>query len=90
MILTHTLFYPVIRPPYGNANTDTVEKLESRGYSVIEWSTDSKDYETHDLESEMENIRESITSNDEGYIILTHDVSLPHLILSIVRLVIVV
>lgn len=63
-----------IRPPYGNANEDTVEKLENRGYSVIEWSTDSKDYETHDLGSEMENIRESITGDDEGYIILTHDV----------------
>ncbi|GAN07630.1 chitin deacetylase [Mucor ambiguus] len=65
-----------IRPPYGNANEDTVSKLESRGYSVIKWSTDTKDYDTHDLQQEMANVKNSFnsSSSDEGYITLSHDV----------------
>ncbi|KAL7313642.1 hypothetical protein PS15m_007364 [Mucor circinelloides] len=65
-----------IRPPYGNANEDTVAKLESRGYSVIRWSTDTKDYDTHDLQQEMANVKNSFnaSTSDEGYITLSHDV----------------
>ncbi|CAO0798184.1 unnamed protein product [Mucor circinelloides] len=65
-----------IRPPYGNANENTVAKLESRGYSVIRWSTDTKDYDTHDLQQEMANVKNSFnaSTSDEGYITLSHDV----------------
>ncbi|KAI8970221.1 hypothetical protein BDF20DRAFT_916063 [Mycotypha africana] len=63
-----------LRPPYGSIDYDTVEKLESENYSVVLWSTDTKDYDTHDIESEMANIEESVSSLDEGYIVLAHDV----------------
>ncbi|KAI7905128.1 uncharacterized protein BX663DRAFT_559348 [Cokeromyces recurvatus] len=65
-----------VKPPYGSANETTLEILESKGYSVIEWSTDTKDYETHNLKSEMENVRNSYSRKnlDEGFIVLSHDV----------------
>ncbi|KAG2210780.1 hypothetical protein INT46_006850 [Mucor plumbeus] len=65
-----------IRPPYGNANDETVSKLEERGYSVIRWSTDTKDYDTHDIQQEMANVKNSFNSStiDEGFITLSHDV----------------
>ncbi|CEP18204.1 hypothetical protein [Parasitella parasitica] len=65
-----------LRPPYGNANDDTVAKLEGRGYNVVKWSTDTKDFETHSLQPEMANVKNSFNSSniDEGFITLSHDV----------------
>ncbi|KAI9485876.1 MAG: hypothetical protein EXX96DRAFT_613726 [Benjaminiella poitrasii] len=65
-----------LRPPYGSANKTTLQILESKGYSVIEWSTDTKDYETHNLQSEMNNVRHSYSKKNlgEGFIVLSHDV----------------
>lgn len=66
----------VIRPPYGNANSETIRKLNGKGYEVIEWSTDTKDFETHNVDSEMENVKASFDRNSlgDGFIILSHDV----------------
>lgn len=68
----------VIRPPYGAVNDRVLEKLAERNYQVVTWNIDTKDYETHNLESEMKNIISSFSAADKdtnGYIILSHDVS---------------
>lgn len=40
------------------------------------WSTDTKDYETHSISQERENVRDSYdrTKIDRGFIVLSHDV----------------
>ncbi|KAI8646881.1 hypothetical protein BD408DRAFT_399182 [Parasitella parasitica] len=65
-----------IRPPYGSANDDSVAKLEGKGYKVVKWSTDTKDFDTHDLQQEMANVKNSFNSSniDDGFITLSHDV----------------
>ncbi|KAI8978921.1 hypothetical protein BDB01DRAFT_746090 [Pilobolus umbonatus] len=63
-----------IRPPYGAANDDTISKIGSKGYTVVMWSTDTKDYESHNLRSEMDRLKKSITSSSKGYIVLAHDI----------------
>ncbi|KAI7890498.1 uncharacterized protein EV154DRAFT_465519 [Mucor mucedo] len=65
-----------IRPPYGAASETTVKKLNDKGYQVIEWSTDTKDYESHNTETEIEHVKGSFTKAnlDNGFIILAHDV----------------
>lgn len=66
----------VLRPPYGNYNDEVLDTLESNGYTTVIWSTDTKDYETHDIKQERQNIRSSYdrTKVDKGYIVLSHDV----------------
>lgn len=76
LLITPLLFIIDLRPPYGSASTETVRKLNDKGYEVIEWSTDTKDYENHDVSQEINNVRSSFTSanKNEGFIILAHDV----------------
>ncbi|KAI8070651.1 uncharacterized protein B0P05DRAFT_550569 [Gilbertella persicaria] len=63
--------------PYGATNDKVNKRLGSMGYDIALWSTDTKDYETHDLSTEMDNIRSSFSrkNKNKGYVILSHDVS---------------
>jgi hypothetical protein len=64
----------VIRPPYGQANEITAAKLDTKGYNIVIWSTDTRDFESHNLKSERANFEESMTDLSSGYITLSHDV----------------
>jgi peptidoglycan/xylan/chitin deacetylase (PgdA/CDA1 family) len=65
-----------MRPPFGNANKKVTALLNSMGYTVVNWSVDSKDYVTHDLDDEMENYHNDrrAGSSPKGAIALGHDV----------------
>ncbi|KAH8550643.1 hypothetical protein BGW37DRAFT_497831 [Umbelopsis sp. PMI_123] len=65
-----------MRPPYGNSNTATTKTLNNLGYTVVTWNVDSKDYETHDLQSEMKNYKNELgpVTGQNGGIALEHDV----------------
>ncbi|CAM0142844.1 hypothetical protein VKS41_002590 [Umbelopsis sp. WA50703] len=65
-----------MRPPYGNSNKKTTEVLNNLGYTVVTWNIDTKDYETHDLNKEMENYKNELPSSNDsaGGIALEHDV----------------
>jgi peptidoglycan/xylan/chitin deacetylase (PgdA/CDA1 family) len=52
-----------------------MSKLENRGYTVVNWNVDTKDYDTHNLKKEKERYIEAIGDASGGYITLSHDVS---------------
>jgi peptidoglycan/xylan/chitin deacetylase (PgdA/CDA1 family) len=66
-----------MRPPYGNSNKKTTEVLNNLGYTIVTWNIDTKDYETHDLNKEMENYKNELPSSNDsaGGIALEHDVN---------------
>jgi peptidoglycan/xylan/chitin deacetylase (PgdA/CDA1 family) len=72
-----TFIFLVVRPPYGNSDKHVTKVLNHLGYTVVNWSVDSKDYETHRLSSEMHNYHRGLGPSDDskGGIGLEHDVS---------------
>lgn len=70
-------YFPVVRPPYGNSDDRVTNILNRLGYTVVNWSVDSKDYETHSLSAEMHNYHRELGSSNgpKGGIGLQHDVS---------------
>ncbi|KAH8550644.1 hypothetical protein BGW37DRAFT_521314 [Umbelopsis sp. PMI_123] len=64
-----------VRPPYGNSDKHVTKVLNHLGYTVVNWSVDSKDYETHRLSSEMHNYHRGLGPSDDskGGIGLEHD-----------------
>ncbi|KAI9283063.1 hypothetical protein BC943DRAFT_382126 [Umbelopsis sp. AD052] len=65
-----------VRPPYGNSDDRVTNILNHLGYTVVNWSVDSKDYETHSLSDEMHNYHRELgsSSGSKGGIGLEHDV----------------
>jgi peptidoglycan/xylan/chitin deacetylase (PgdA/CDA1 family) len=65
-----------MRPPFGNANKKVTALLNSMGYTVVNWSVDSKDYVTHDLDDAMENYHNDLRAGSslKGAIAQGHDV----------------
>ena len=60
----------LIRPPYGDYNSDVVKKLKSMGYYTIQWDVDSLDWKDLSADDIFERVTEK-TKN--GSIILFHN-----------------
>jgi len=76
------------RAPKGSIDTETVEFFENLGYKVIQWDTDTNDWDYHDFEGldeeagkekRVEMVKEFLTEEfeeeRENYLILMHDVN---------------
>ena len=61
----------LIRPPYGEINSQVEEVARSNGSSLILWSVDSLDWKSKNAEAINEVVQEEVVS---GSIILLHDV----------------
>jgi len=59
----------LMRPPYGAANTSTLEQLNNMGYKVIHWSVDTLDWKAKTKE---EVLARTLPDIHEGAIILFH------------------
>lgn len=58
------------RPPYGDAQPDTVGRLAAHGLASVVWSADSEDFEKPGVEAIVAN---SLAGLRQGSIILMHD-----------------
>ncbi|KAG0170630.1 Carbohydrate esterase 4 protein [Apophysomyces sp. BC1034] len=63
-----------MRPPYGEVDDHVIGLLNGIGYMVVNWSVDTKDYETHNLADEMARVEEDTSDSSHGAITLAHDV----------------
>ncbi|OAD71576.1 carbohydrate esterase family 4 protein [Phycomyces blakesleeanus NRRL 1555(-)] len=63
-----------MRPPFGDINKHIIDLLNNLGYTIVTWSLDTKDYETHNLSDEMKSVSVGMEGSSHGYIALTHDV----------------
>lgn len=60
----------LFRPPYGELNRDNLEFLAQRGYKVISWSSDSKDWQ---YPNDLSKVRHhTLKDTDGGAILLFH------------------
>lgn len=59
----------LMRPPYGAANSSTLEQLNNMGYKVIHWSIDSLDWKA---KSKEEVLARTLPDIHEGAILLFH------------------
>lgn len=69
------------RAPKGDIDSDTVEFFEDLGYKVIEWDTDTNDwdYKTIGADARVKLVKEFLTKEfaekRESYLVLMHDVN---------------
>jgi len=76
------------RAPLGDIGSETIEYFESLGYKVIQWDTDTNDWDYHDFkglteeegkQKRVEMVKEFLTEefsmNKESYLVLMHDVN---------------
>ncbi|KAI9304870.1 hypothetical protein BJ944DRAFT_202018 [Cunninghamella echinulata] len=69
--------YPaVIRPPFGSVNDRVVKLLNSYGYSIVNWSIDTKDtWEGVSVTQQYNYVNQELSKpRKAGHIILAHDV----------------
>jgi peptidoglycan/xylan/chitin deacetylase (PgdA/CDA1 family) len=76
------------RAPLGNISKETIEYFESLGYKVIQWDTDTNDWDYHDFpglddeagkKKRVEMVKKFLTDEfaqeRENYLVLMHDVN---------------
>ncbi|KAL1930631.1 hypothetical protein VTP01DRAFT_10793 [Rhizomucor pusillus] len=65
-----------MRPPAGDYDEKTLEVLGQLGYKVIMWDIDTLDWKTHNLNSEMQIVKDALNNapaSNSGHIALEHE-----------------
>jgi len=76
------------RAPLGNISSETIKYFESLGYKVIQWDTDTNDWDYHDfpgldveagkkkrVEMVKKFLKDEFAQERENYLVLMHDVN---------------
>jgi len=69
-------FVRYMRPPYGATSRTALEVLRDLDYVVVNYSIETSDVDTHDLNQSVQAIKDGLSSNDSrrgGPIALAHD-----------------
>jgi peptidoglycan/xylan/chitin deacetylase (PgdA/CDA1 family) len=73
IIYKETSLHPrIFRAPYGSTSDTMIKALQDKGYALVEWSIDPKDWDDANVTSQM--IVSTVTSQAKsGSIVLMHD-----------------
>ena len=63
-----------MRPPYGNVTPHTVQLLQGMGYRIVNWSADTKDYESNNADISFGLYQKIVQQGTSGLIVLDHDI----------------